>query len=53
MRGSILISCPPTCILWSLRPIDFHSEFIALLGPFVESENCSALQPPSGFGQCR
>jgi hypothetical protein len=39
MRGPILISCPPTCILWSLRPIDFHSELIALLGPFVESEN--------------
>jgi len=34
-----LIHCPPTCVLWSLRPIDFHSELIALLGSFVESAN--------------
>ena len=39
MCGPILINCPPTCIFWSLRPIDFHSELIASLGAFVESEN--------------
>ena len=50
VRLSGLIHCPPTCVLWSLRPIDFHSELIALLGSFVESANhCYATQSSYTF----
>jgi hypothetical protein len=39
---TILIHCPPTCVLRSLGPIDFHIELITSVSAFVESQKCSA-----------